>query len=81
MAMKYIVFDLRGSREPVVFPASFNHAWVAEGLKPLKPLSAGFVHWESDRPVCWGRSEGLRLSSDPERDSAALQAKAAPEQG
>lgn len=72
MAMKYIVFDVRGVDEPVLFPATFNHAWVAEGLKPLKPKSAGFVDLEEGRPVCSGRSEGLGLVSRGQRDSALI---------
>ena len=58
--------------EPVLFPATFNHAWVAEGLKPLKPKAAGFVAWDSDRPVCFGKSEGLRLSGRGEADAALI---------
>lgn len=64
--MKYIIFDVRGAEAPVLFPESFNHAWVADSLKPLRPLSAGFVDLDGDgRPRCRGRSEGLGLKSRP----------------
>ena len=41
--MKYIVVQGPDGEAPVLFPRAFMHKWVAEQLKPLDAVAAGFV--------------------------------------
>jgi hypothetical protein len=74
--MKYIKFEKKdGKLEIVTFPSSINHDTFAESMRRIRdkvrgdwrretriPISAGFV---SSDLTCYGRSESLRLESDP----------------
>lgn len=69
--MKYIVFAAGDGREsPVVFPYAFTHSWVAGELKPLSPISAGFVEMTATGEIrCFGHSSSLNLPSRGEADT------------
>jgi|TARA_R110002124_G_scaffold281554_1_gene455949 hypothetical protein len=62
--MKYIVFTSARGEAPVLFPHEFTHSWVAGELRPLKPVSAGFVEMAADGQIrCFGHSSSLNLPS------------------
>ena len=63
--MKYVMFqDAKGVMFPVIFDDHLTHSMVT--VEGCKAISAGFV---DDIGQCWGRSESLKLSADPIRDS------------
>ena len=74
--MKYIVFAASGGREaPVLFPHAFTHSWVAGELRPMTPVSAGFVEMTGDGEIrCFGHSSSLRLPSRPKIDTELVRA-------
>ena len=54
----------------MLFPHEFTHSWVAGELRPLKPVSAGFVEMAADgRLRCFGHSSSLNLPSRGEADA------------
>jgi len=66
---KYVVFD---QEHIVIFDPAQIHAEVARRIRG-EPTSAGFIQvgaQEIGRPVvtCYGRSESLRVESDPKLD-------------
>lgn len=63
---KYICFDLDFGAV-FLFPPHLTHADVASAFRPMVPLSAGFVRFDTERRelVCYGRSESLKLGPDP----------------
>ena len=71
-AVKYIIVEGPDGEAPVLFPRAFMHKWVAEQLKPLESVAAGFVRSAEGRLQCYGVSESLRIGSRPERDSALI---------
>ncbi|PIW25904.1 MAG: hypothetical protein COW30_17930 [Rhodospirillales bacterium CG15_BIG_FIL_POST_REV_8_21_14_020_66_15] len=73
--MKYIVFASARGEAPVLFPHEFTHSWVAGELKPLKPVSAGFVELTAAGAIrCFGHSSSLNLPSRGETDAALVSA-------
>ena len=72
--MKYVVVEAPGGEAAVLFPRACLHRWVAEQMRPMPVLSAGFVRLVDGRPECYGHSAGLNLPSRPERDSALVAA-------
>lgn len=67
--MKYIILDGHLHDIPVLFPASLEHAEMADDLKHLgEPLSAGFVDlmYDGSGVSAHGRSTSLGISSRPE---------------
>ena len=81
--MKYICFEttLGGEKQkiPIIFPKQLVHALVAEALIPclikhgyqIEPVSAGEVNIFGTEVTCYGKSETLKLHSDP-RDAAII---------
>ena len=72
--MKYIVFAASGGAEaPVLFPHSFTHSWVAGELRPMRPISAGFLEMTAAGEIrCFGHSSSLNLASRGEADTALV---------
>ena len=48
------------------------HQWMAGQLAPMEPVAAGFVISVDGRLQCYGVSDGLKLASRPDRDSALV---------
>lgn len=70
--MKYIILDGYLHDIPVLFPASLEHAEMADDLKHLgKPLSAGFVDLlpNGSGVSAHGKSTSLNMKSRPEDSS------------
>ncbi len=72
MPMKYIILDTPHGQQPVVFPASFNHSWMAGQMKDMEVVSAGFVDQGPDGVSCHGFSESLGVKSRPDFDTELL---------
>jgi hypothetical protein len=71
--MKYIVFTSPRGEAPVLFPHEFTHSWVAGELRPMKPVSAGFVEMSADGAIrCFGHSSSLNLPSRGETDATLV---------
>lgn len=71
--MKYVVFAAPRGDAPVLFPHDFTHSWVAGELRPLKPVSAGFVEITATGDIrCFGHSSSLNLPSRGETDAALV---------
>ena len=70
--MKYIVLEGGIGEAPVVFSRELTHRWVAERLRPMAAVSAGFVRMVDGEPQCYGKSDSLRLPSRPEADSVLV---------
>jgi hypothetical protein len=73
--MKYVVMVSAGEPQIFVFQAAIAHDDMARVLRSFgKPIRAGFVYlMSSDGAInCTGKSESLKLSSDPEADTAML---------
>lgn len=73
MQTKYITFedDVLGLQHVVIFSNYIKHSDMADIMARLyaRPISAGFVELSDEGPVCYGRSESLRLDSRPEIDT------------
>lgn len=77
MPLKYIVLATPNGEGPVVFPASFQHAWVASLFTEcgMTVVAAGFCEIGGAEGVrCWGRSSSLGIASRPEADAALIRA-------
>lgn len=72
--MKYIVFKSVKDEAPVLFPHAFTHSWVAEQMKPLGVVSAGFVEITDGVVRCYGHSSSLNIPSRGDLDSKLVQA-------
>ena len=72
--MKYIILDAPGGEAAVLFPHSFMHRWMADQMRPMPVVAAGFVRLDGDRPRCYGESVGLKIAARPERDAAIVAA-------
>jgi len=72
MAMKYLALRLTGGEGAVVFPSSFQHAWVAGQFAPAQVVGAGFVRMADGRAECFGGSASLGVMSRRETDSRLL---------
>lgn len=86
--MKYICIQHEdGYYEIFVFPRTVDHDVMMDNVSRMRdhnhgqwsrvdrtPASAGFVRLNGE---CYGRSETLNLESDPERDTALLEAQMA----
>jgi len=59
---KYIVFDSGAIEDIIIFSMIQDHAMMAHRLR-LMPVSAGFVEFLIDGPVCYGKSMSLELDS------------------
>ena len=59
--LKYIRFAGIGF---VVFPDTLMHKDVAAAVGH-RPVSAGFIMWSDNKPVCHGESLSLQLKHDP----------------
>lgn len=70
--MKYVVVQAPTGEAPVLFPREFMHRYVADLLKPMPVVSAGFVRCNADGVECYGRSTGLKLASRPGPDTALV---------
>ncbi len=70
--MKYIIVETPAGEAPILFPREFAHRYVAEALRPMTVVAAGFVAVGDDGLVCGGASTGLKLSARPQRDTALL---------
>lgn len=74
---KYIVIRERqfGSRVTNIYPfdSRIIHKDMATKiggeLGPNRVISAGFIRFEADGPVCYGKSVSLRVESRPEEDT------------
>lgn len=67
--MKYIVVEVGGTEEAVLFPQWWNHKEVAERLELRHIVSAGFISRDrSGRLNCAGESVGLWVNSRPVED-------------
>jgi len=60
--LKYIRFAGIGF---VVFPDTLMHVDVSRGVGH-RPVSAGFITWSDNKPVCYGESLSLRIKHRPE---------------
>lgn len=67
--MKYIIFKQNDLVMPVVFPDHITHSQIK--IENAKPISAGFLNFESGLPIAYGESESLNLRSSP-MDSMVL---------
>lgn len=66
--MKYIIFKGNGLLHPIVFGEHTSHSQIS--VAGAEPISAGFVHFNSlGDPYCTGKSDSLKLESNPERDT------------
>jgi hypothetical protein len=72
MAMKYIVVRTPQGEEPIVFPARFMHAYLAQQLAPAEVVAAGFVRLTPDGVECFGSSAGLHIRSRGAEDAVLL---------
>lgn len=71
--MKYIVFETPRGEAPVLFPHDFTHSWVAGELRPMRPVSAGFLEMTAAGEIrCFGHSSSLNLASRGEADTALV---------
>lgn len=71
--MKYVVVQAPSGEAPVLFPREFMHRYVADLLKPMHIVSAGFIRHSAEGLECYGRSAGLRLASRPEADTTLVE--------
>ena len=82
--MKYIVFELDGKEEIIVFPRTVDHDAMLEGVRMIRfggrqnwerklfdvePVAAGFV----GNGVCHGSSETLKIGSRGALDTALFE--------
>lgn len=77
MKAKYVIFDIDGLEQPIVFPELITHRDLAMRIRG-EPVSAGFVVLTTTTVegtiepkaeagyYCYGRSESLNLDSRPE---------------
>lgn len=66
---KYVLLDMSiGGTVIIIFPPVVSHADVAKGFHGSEAVSAGFVRFDESKQelICYGKSESLGLSSDPE---------------
>ena len=70
--MKYIIFKVKDFYHPVLFAEHTTHKQVT--CEGGIPISAGFVSFTPTYrfPKCYGKSESLKLDSNPERDSEII---------
>lgn len=66
--MKYVRFvTFEGYESIIVFSNHMNHKETIKRIRHIEVVSAGFVDFLSDGTVnCHGRSESLRIDSQPE---------------
>ena len=68
--MKYIVFETPRGEAPVLFPHDFTHSWVAGELRPMRPISAGFLEMTAAGEIrCAGAGADDHRSLVPRRRS------------
>jgi len=67
---KYIVFEDNGLEDIVIFSILQTHNVMAHRLR-FRAISAGFIRISDDgEPVCYGKSESLRLDSRALEDTS-----------
>lgn len=72
--MKYVRFiDMTTEEDSfIVFSFHMNHAETIKRIRHIEVVSAGFVLYTAGGVECTGRSESLRIDSQPE-DSELLE--------
>lgn len=68
---KYLVIELEGIPQPVVFSELTTHSDVAQALRGTV-LSAGFCYIAEGLYVCYGESVSCRVKSRGDEDSKIL---------
>lgn len=66
--MKYVVFEIDGLQQPILFPEFIEHQTMALKFAGKKVISAGMVFFR-DGIVCTGDSFSLNVKSRGELDS------------
>lgn len=80
MELKYVIVNQAfADLAPIVFREDLGHEMPVLGMRKEAVVSAGFVSVVPDpdnpqrlKATAYGRSQGLGLASEPERDSAIL---------
>ncbi len=71
--LKYIVHNIAGYEEPVIFGNGYQHVMMAQlmGIQD-NIVSAGFLQIGATGAKCYGESMTLKVASRPKEDSALI---------
>lgn len=71
--LKYIIHNIAGYEEPVIFGEAYQHVMMAKllGISD-NVVSAGFVQITNKGAQCYGESITLKVASRPEEDTTLV---------